>query len=182
MAGDATKAGRWSEADVWVAPLGTTPPTDIDTDPATGWDLIGYLDGDAGVVKSLDEDSSTLKAWGGVPIEDVSTFNGESFAFTAVEDNDVVWMLLYPGSAAPTTATGTTTRVASVPNRVPQAWLIRLTRGDGTKKQYLITKGVGRPTSDITENETDLSGVEITVNVLANSSNELHTETIKAAV
>lgn len=182
MAGDATKAGRWTEADVWVAPLGTTPPADIDTIPGAGWELIGFLDGDAGVVKSLDEDSDTLKAWGGAPLEDVSTFNGETFQFTALEDNDVVWQVIYQGSDAPTTATGTTTRVAKVPVRGPQAWLIRLTRSTGALKQYLIPKGVGRPSSDLTENETDLGGAEITVNVLADSSNQLHTETLKAAV
>ena len=181
MAGDVTKAGRWPEADVYVAPLGTTPPVDIDTAPAAEWNLVGFLDGDAGVVKSLDEDSDTLKAWGGTPIEDVSTFNGETFQFTAIEDNDVVWGMVYQGSSTPTTVTGTTTRVAKVPVRGPQAFLIRLSRGSGAKKQYLIPKGVARPTGDMAENETDLGGTEITVNVLANSSNELHTEIIKAA-
>lgn len=178
MAGDADKAGRWVEADVWVAPLGTTPPATIDAAPGTDFDLVGFLDGDAGVVKALDEDSDTLKAWGGVPIEDVSTFNGETFAFTAIEDNDVVWNLVYQGSDAPVTATGVTTRTAKVPVRGPQVFLIELRRSNGDKKRYLIPKGVARPTSDLTENETDLGGQEITVNVLANSSNELHTETL----
>ena len=180
MLGDTSKAGRWPECDVWNAPLGTTPPAP-GVDPAVEWDLVGFMDGSAGVVKSLDEDSSTLKAWGGVPIENINTFNGESFAFTAVEDNDVVWGIVYAGSPPPTSAAGVTTRVAKVPNRQPTAWLVRLKRANGDVKEYLIAKGTGAPTSDVTENETDLGGTEITVTVLSDSDNTLHTERIVEA-
>lgn len=175
MQGDTSNAGRWPECDVWRAPLGTTPPAP-NADPAAEWDLVGFLDGDAGLVKALDEDSSTLKAWGGVPIENVNNFNGESFKFTAIEDNDVVWGILYEGSPTPTVAGGVTTRVAKVPNRVPCAWLIRLKRSNGAVKEYLIAKGTGAPSSDITENDKDLGGTEITVSVLSDSTNTLHTE------
>lgn len=181
MAGDTTKAGRWAALDVWVAPLGTTPPADGTATPGAGWELIGFMHPD-GLKQDMDEDSSTLVAYGGTPIEDVSKFNGMSFAFTAIEDNDVVWGLVFDGSEAPTTASGVTTRVAKVPVRSPRAWLIRQERADGTKKQRSIKKGVGRPTSFNDENETDLAGTEITVNVLADSANELLTETITAAV
>lgn len=180
MQGDTSKAGRWPECDVWRAPLGTTPPL-AGADPAVEWELVGFLDGDSGVVKALDEDSSTLKAWGGIPIENVNTFNGESFKFTAIEDNDVVWGIVYEGSPAPTTAAGVTTRVAKVPNRTPSAWLIRLKRATGELKEYLIAKGTGAPTSDVTENEKDLGGTEITVSVLSDSDNTLHTERLVAA-
>lgn len=179
MLGDTSKAGRWAECDVWNAPLGTTPPLPGE-DPAVDWDLVGFMDGSAGVVKSLDEDSSVLKAWGGVQIENINTFNGESFAFTAVEDNDVVWGIVYAGSPAPTTdaTTQVKTRTAKVPNRIPSAWLIRLKRADGTIKEYVIAKGTGAPTSDVTENETDLGGTQITVTVLSDSDQNLHVENI----
>lgn len=181
MSGNPDKAGRWPQCDVWVAPKGTTFPADPSEDPGNDFDLIGYLDGSAGVVKSMDEDNDKLKAWGGATIDSVNTFNGESFAFTAIEDNDVVWGVVYAGSDAPTTATGVTTRVAKVPKRGEQAWLIRLSRSDGTKKDYQVPLGVARPSGDVTENETDLGGTEITVDVLSNSSDELHTEVIKTA-
>lgn len=181
MLGDTSKAGRWPECDVWNAPIGTTPPL-AGEDPAAEWDLVGFLDGDAGVVKALDEDSSTLKAWGGVPIENINQFNGESFKFTAVEDNDVVWGIVYAGSPAPEApVAGVTTRIAKVPNRVPSAWLIRLKRASGDVKEYLIAKGTGAPSSDVTENEGDLGGTEITVSVLSDSENTLHTERLIAA-
>ncbi len=178
MAGTATNAGRWPEADVWTAPSGSDIPSTIDTEPGTDWDLVGYLDGDAGVVKALDEDSDTLKAWGGAPIEDVSTFNGQTIAFTAIEDNDVVWSLIYQGSDAPSASGGVTTRVAKVPVRAPRMFLIELRNGS-KKKRYLVEKGVVRPTSDITENETDLGGIELTINCLVDDNDALHTEQIK---
>lgn len=178
MGGTVANAGRWAEVDVWSAPAGTAFPATIDDAPATGWDLVGFMDGSAGVVKALDEDSDTLKAWGGTPIEIVSTFNGESFTFTAVEDNDVVWNLIYQGSDAPVTASGVTTRTAKVPKRVSLAWIIELRNGT-KKKQYRIAKGTPRLASDITENETDLGGAEITVSAISNDTNELHDELIK---
>lgn len=180
MQGDTSKAGRWVECDVWHAELGTTPPA-ANAEPGPEWDLVGFLDPGAGVVKALDEDSSVLKAWGGVPIENVHTFNGETIKFTAIEDNDVVWGLVYAGSPEPTTASGVTTRLAKVPNRVPSAWLIRLKRANGAVKEYLIAKGTGAPSSDITENEADLGGTEITITVLSDSEDNLHTERLVAA-
>jgi hypothetical protein len=76
---------------------------------------------------------------------------------------------------------GVTTRVAKVPKRQPSAWLIRLTRANGDVKEYVIPKGTGAPSSDVTENETDLGGTEITVSVLSGSDETLHHENLVAA-
>lgn len=179
MAGDATKAGRWATCDVYRGALGVTPPTSPKVAPSTSdYDLVGYLDASAGLIKSLDEDSTVLSAWGGATIENVFKFNGESFKFTAIEDSNIVFDIVYQGSATPTQAAGTTTRTAKIPNHKPSAWLIRLTRTSGIVKDYQIAKGTGALSSDVTEDESDLGGSEITVTVLSNSDRELHKELV----
>ncbi|HET6869853.1 MAG TPA: hypothetical protein VFH80_28325 [Solirubrobacteraceae bacterium] len=181
MAGNTANAGRWASADVYVAPLGTTAPT-TETgalDPA--WKALGLLDPSDGVVNALSESSSTLKAWGNITVEVVNSDFVETFKFTPVEDNDTVFGLVYEGSATPTVATGTETRVAKAPQRVSQAWLIELRNGSKTKR-IVIPKAKISDVGDRNFNETDLSKTQITVTVEAAADGTLHNEIQTASV
>lgn len=177
MAGDATNAGRWAECDVYEAPVGTTPPVDNDTDPSATWNLIGFLDPDDGLPRGFEEDSDTKSAWGGATIDVINTFNGESFTFTGIEDNDVMFGLVYEGSATPSAVGSLKTRVAKVPVRDNHAWLFQLRNGT-KKKTYIVQKGRISAVALKDENNADLGGATITVTSISNSDNELHTEMI----
>lgn len=175
MAGDVTQTGRWAEADVFRAPVGTLAPTTAEGALDADWKAVGFLDGEAGIVKAMEESSETLTVWGGTPVDSTSEFGGATFTFTAVEDNDEMFSIRYEGSAAPTTTVDTKTRVAKVPVRGEWAWLIRLQR-PGKTKVTVVPKGKVAEAGEVNENETELPTQEITVNILSASDKTLFTE------
>lgn len=179
MAGDVTKTGRWSEVDVFRAPVGTAAPVDTTTALAVAWTALGFMDGEAGIVRAMDESSDNLRVWGGTIVDSTSEFNGQTFQFTAAEDNAVVFGLIYEGSAAPVTATGTETRVAKIPSRGEHAFVIEL-RKPGKTKRIVIPRAKVAEVGDRTEAETELPTVELTINVLAASDRTMFTELLSA--
>lgn len=178
--GDPTKAGRWATIDVWYAPTGTTAPADNDTAPSATWVPIGFIDPE-GLSETLDEDSDTLTAYDGTPIEVVPKFNGATFTFTGIEDNDAMFGLIYEGSATPGAPVGgVTTRVAKVPTRVNHAWLIRWANG-AKKKMRIVPLGKVSAVALKDTKSDALGGAAITVSIVANSNRELMTDSLKAA-
>ena len=74
---------------VFIAPLGSTIPTDATTALAEDFECLGYISED-GVVVTEERDSETIPAWGGDTVATVQTSYTETFAFTPIEVNPVV--------------------------------------------------------------------------------------------
>lgn len=174
MSGTVTNVKVWDEIEVYSAPLGTTPPTDPSATPSVSWEPWGFLD-PAGLKQTLDENSDTLKSYEGIPVHVTSEFNGSTFVFTAIEDNDVVQTQIYEGSDAPTVSNGVRTFVAKVPKRAVKAWLLHFHSGNDHAMQ-IVKKGQISGVSLADKTRKDLGGAEITVTRVATDSGELFTE------
>lgn len=174
MSGTITNVKVWDEIEVYVADLGTAAPTDPASAPGAGWEAFGFMD-PAGLGQTLDETSNTLKTYEGIPAKVVTEFDGSTFTFTAIEDNDVVRTTIYEGSSAPTVANGVKTFVAKKPTRAEHAWLIHMHSGSDHAMQ-IIKKGQVSGVSLADRTRADLGGAAITVTRVATSSGELFTE------
>lgn len=93
---------------VYVAPLGTTIPTDATTAWAVGWDELGYMTED-GVTITPGQESTELNAWQSFyPVRRLSTRKTLEASFTMMQWNRETLALAFGGGTF-TTATGVTT-------------------------------------------------------------------------
>lgn len=97
MAGTVENARLWTSADVYVGDDDATIPTDI-FQPFNGdWDLVGLLD-PAGGNEEREEQVNDLFAFGGVLVQTARSQFKMSMTFTALEDSQTTFDLVYPGS------------------------------------------------------------------------------------
>ncbi|MCP9205500.1 Ig-like domain-containing protein [Streptomyces sp. NEAU-Y11] len=100
MSGDPMKANLWTDADVYISTnLSATLPADANSAFGVDWKLVGLLDGDEGFPESRDEDTDDKFAWGGILVRTSRQHFKLTKSFTALEDNDTTYSLLWPGSS-----------------------------------------------------------------------------------
>ena len=153
MAGDPLNAAVWADADVYVGPTTATNPATINDPFGVDWELVGLLDGDAGFTQSRNwEVDNSYYAWGGILVRRVLSRFQQTVTFTALEDNEIVRGLIWPGSPAGKLA-------VPRPERIKIAFETR----EGSKVRRLISAFQAEVTvnGDITDNETDLTRYEL---------------------
>ncbi|WP_459249510.1 Ig-like domain-containing protein [Streptomyces youssoufiensis] len=79
--------------------LAAALPADAETPWGVDWSLVGLLDGDEGFPETRDEDTDDKFAWGGILVRTSRQHFKLTKSFTALEDNEVTYSLLWPGSS-----------------------------------------------------------------------------------
>lgn len=165
MAGDPTKANLWTDADVYVSwDLSAQLPADANTPFGPEWDQIGLLDGDEGFPESRDEDTDDKFAWGGILVKTSRNHFKLTKAFTALEDNEPVRKLVWPGSTA------TKIKVPK-PERVALAFETR--EGDKVRRLKTSLYAECALDGDHGENETDLESATILATIFPTADGDL---------
>src|SRR5690606_5525242 len=154
MAGDSENPRVWLEADVYVADLSTTAPTDVSAAWPAGWEPIGLLSED-GMTEGRDETQTDHYAWGGVLVRTTRARHKRTFTITALEDNPAVFDLVNPGSTAETT-TGVTTREVTAPGPNPKAFGFELRDGD-TIRRLVVPRGEVLSPGQISSSESAMT-------------------------
>lgn len=176
MAGDTANADLWANADVYIAPTGTTGPSDVTTPYAAGWSAVGLLDGAEGLTETRDHDSNEFFAWGGVLVKKTKSKFKRTIKFVALEDNETVFGLVNPGSTrTKDDTTGLTTSVVKVPQSAEFAISFEVRDGDKIKRRTVLRADV-EEIGDIKEGEEDLTVYEITVTLYPEADGTLYTE------
>lgn len=171
MAGDTDNPRIWVNADAYTAPLGSTQPTDTTTAWDAAWDALGLLSDD-GATESRNEDSTDHYAWGGVLVRTTRSKHKRTMVITALEDNDVVFDLVEPGSTA-VTAGGVTTRTVMVP--IPNIRMFGLELVDGTvTKRRVIPRGEVTSVGDIALQDSDMTAYELTISIYPDGDGVLY--------
>lgn len=137
MAGDPTKVDFWSGADVYIAPTGSTVPTDLTTAWDAAWKAVGLLDGDEGFTTARDVTTEDHYAWGGILVKTTKSKHKRSVTFVMLEDNAVTFGLVNPGSTR-TTTLGVTTSTIKVPT--PDEFMIGFEMNEGSFRKRRWTK------------------------------------------
>lgn len=142
MAKTATNARVYGGEDsaVFVAPTGTTAPTDPTSDPDVAFVEVGWLS-DNGVTENRSVNATQVYAMQNSSlIRTVKSQDTATFAFEALEENAVVLGLARPGSTATTTTGVTHTSVKASTVQDLRAFVIDLKDG-GVNKRYIIPNG-----------------------------------------
>lgn len=113
MAGNSSNVRVWTLADVYVAPVGTTAPTDVSTPLAEDWVALGLLSED-GLSFTNESDTTDLFEYGGARVRRIRSHHVKDFSVTPLENTNEVWALTNPGSEASTNS-GVTTRTVKTP-------------------------------------------------------------------
>ena len=175
MAGDPTKAALWEGADIYIHDtVGTAGPTDLTSPWGTGWGVAGLLDGEEGMTWARDEDTAEFYAWGNILVKRTKSKHKRSVKFVCLEDNDVVFALINPGSTR-TTAAGVTTSKIKVPAGREFAFGAELRDDDKIVRRYVKRAEVSE-VDEIKESESELTVYTVTVIIYPEADGTLFTE------
>lgn len=180
MAGDIRDVRIWTIADLYVAPLGTTPPTDVATPLPSAWKALGLFHEDGGEF-ARDQTVTDLYAHGGVLVRTIRSKHKRSFAITPLENAHEVWSLANPGSSAITTpAQGSTPAFTTRTVRTPKTGDIRafvavLVDGDITTRR-VIERGELVEVGAETITDENYPASRWTINIYPKANGALFTE------
>jgi hypothetical protein len=173
--GDPTKAALWTGADVFIAPLGTAGPTDLTTAWDVAFEAAGLLDGDEGFTWARAEDTSDFYAWGGLLIRTTRSKHKRTVQFVALEDNDVTFDLVNPGSTRGTPVSGVRTSSVKVPQYTNFMIGFELRDGAKTTRRYCKNATV-QEVAEIKESESAPTVYNVTVVLYPEADGTLFTE------
>lgn len=150
---------------IWVAPKGTTLPTDASTSLSGSWELLGFTS-DAGVTISESSSNQAIRAWEGrMEVYNVRTEYTESIAFTPIQCNETVAKLMW-GDDAVTAATGSLTIEHHGKTLEPVCIVIETTPRDNIVKRFCMTAQLTER-GDSTMDGTQVDGRQLTFNAIA---------------
>lgn len=161
-------AGRPKAAGgAYVAPLGSTLPTDATTALDAAFKSLGFV-GDAGVVESIGRTSSTVKAWGGEIVKSLQTDFSVSYQVTLIEslNSDVVKAVNGDGNVVVTAAGATKGNTLAISVKSDpldyQCWDFEVMDGE-TSVRIVIPNGQVTTVGDVTYSDSAVIAYPVTI-------------------
>lgn len=166
---------------IYVAPLGSTLPTDADTALDAAFVSLGYIS-DAGITESQNVDINEIKAWGGDTV--LTNNNGRTFTvqFTMIEvKNADVQKMVYGNN----NVTGDLTNGIAVAGNNDalegHAIVIEKLLTDDTKMRTVYPAAYITDIADVAFNDADPIGYQVTATATPDSTGNSKYDYIKAA-
>lgn len=175
MSGDPNKTSLWADADVYIAPEGTAGPTDLTTAWPVAWELAGLLDGSEGFTESRESETSEKYAWGGVLYKRTSSKHKRTIKFVALEDNDVTFALVNPGSTRTATG-GVRTATIKAPKAGERFAIGFETREGDAVKRRVVKHAEVVEVDEIKDSEEEPTVYGLTVIVFPEGDGTLYTD------
>jgi len=166
---------------VYVAPKGTSLPTDATTSLGAAFTCLGYVSED-GLENQNELDSGEIKAWGGVTV--YRPFNGmtDNFVLKLIEsENEDVLKNVYGDSNVTVDGSGNITVNVKAEEPQEKVWIFELALRGGRAKRIVVPDGAITTRDAITYNDTDAIAYGITVTAYPDSNGSTHTEYLEGA-
>ena len=158
---------------VFYAPIGTELPADAKSELNEVFESVGYISDDG--VKTGGENGSTVKAWGGDIV--LITGGGDQFSMTFIETlRDSVLKLVHgKDNVKGTLETGITVEVGDkdIEN---YSFVIDMVQKGGVLKRLVFPKACITEVGEVTYNDDDAVGYEVTLTAQKNENNKYHKE------
>ena len=166
---------------IFVAPKGTTLPTDATTALNAAFVCLGYCSED-GVTNSNSVESSTVKAWGGDVVLSMQTGKSDSFKFKLIEvlNLDVLKFVYGDDNVSGTDLTTGITITANGAEAEEKALVIDMVMRDDNLKRLVIPAGKLSALGDVVYKASDLVGYDVTISAAPDSSDNTHYEYIQS--
>jgi hypothetical protein len=164
---------------IFIAPTGTTLPTDSTTALNSAFVELGYAS-DAGVVNSESRETETIKAWGGDTVLKPFTGKEDTFQFTLIEALNVNALKLIYGDS---NVTGDLTNGISIKSAAEDldyhSFVIEMVL-NGAVKRIVIPSAKVTEVGDITYADGEAIGYDTTLSAVPDAAGGTHYEYIKA--
>lgn len=168
---------------IYMAPAGTTLPTDSSASLNSAFVALGYVSED-GVTNTNSPESDAVKAWGGDTVLTLQTAKEDKFKFTLIEslNADVLKAVYGSQNVSGALSTGLTVH-ANSKQLAACAWVIDMILTNSAVKRIVIPEGQVAEVGDIVYKDDEAIGYEITINALPSTSisGDTHIEYIQAA-
>lgn len=175
-----TGAPRISGA-VFVAPIGTTLPTDAKTQLSSEYRELGYVS-DAGLVNSNSPSTTDIKEWGGAVVASALTEKPDNFKFKLLEILSLDVLKTVYGSANVTQdSTGKITVKAKAEDPENMIWVFDMIMAGKKLKRIIVSDGKITSVGDIEYVKSNAVGFDLTIAAYPDSANSTHTEYIESA-
>ncbi len=164
---------------IFMAPIGTTLPTDSTTALATAFVELGYAS-DAGVVNSESRETETIKAWGGDTVLKPFTGKEDTFQFTLIEALNVNALKLVYGDSNVSGSLSTGITIKSAAEDLDyHSFVIEMVL-NGAVKRIVIPSAKVTEVGDITYADGEAIGYDTTLSAVPDAAGGTHYEYIKA--
>lgn len=161
---------------VYVAPIGTTLPTDATTALDNAFVCLGYVSED-GLENNNDMDVSAIKAWGGMIVYRSLNELDDNFVLTLIESENIdVLKAVYGSNNVTVDASGNVTVAVKADDPEENVWVFELALRNSRAKRIVIADGAITAREAITYNDSDAVGYGITVSAYPDANGETHKE------
>lgn len=161
---------------IWVAPKGTTLPTDTATALESDFKCLGYCSDD-GLTNTTDLETETIKAWGGDTVLTIQTSKDDKFGLTLIEVlNEDVLKFVYGSdnvSGDLTTGLAVTVNNSDVEET---AIVIDMIMRDNTAKRIVIPDCKISEFGELTYSDNAAVGYELTLTCMPDENANTHYE------
>lgn len=161
---------------VWVAPKGTTLPTDATTALSSAFTCLGYVSED-GLENNNEMDVSAIKAWGGNIVYRSLTELTDEFGLALIETENVdVKKTVYGAKNVTVDGSGNVTVNVVAEDPEEMVWVFDLALRNNTAHRIVIPDGAITSRDAITYNDSDAVAYGITVSAYPDANGKTHTE------
>lgn len=162
---------------VWVAPAGTTLPTDAKSKLDTKFKCLGYISED-GLTNENSPESEVIKAWGGDTVLVVTTEKPDTFTYKLIEaTNPEVLREVYGESNVTGTLETGITVMANSKAQPAHPYVVEMVFKNAIKR-IVIPSGSLSEVGEISYVDEDAVGYETTIQCLPDASGNTHYEYI----
>lgn len=153
---------------IYVAPIGTTVPTDATADLAEAFVGLGYV-AEAGWSENSNRETADIKAWGGDTVLKPVTSYDETYSFGLLQTNKAVLEFVY--GKANVTVTGDNIAVLHNAKDLPhQVIVIETAMSDGRIKRKVIPDGQITEMGELNHVDGDAITYQVTVSAFPDAN------------
>ena len=155
---------------IYVAPTGTTLPTDTSTALAAAFKALGYASED-GLTNSYSPENESIKAWGGDVVLSLMTGREDTFTFTLIESiSDEVLKLVYGSTNVSGSLAAGLSVSANTKDLEDHAFVVEMILRGNVAKRIVIPNAKVTAIGEVTYSDSAAVGYEITITATADSS------------
>lgn len=162
---------------VYVAPIGTTLPTDATTELDSAFVCLGYVSED-GLSNSNDLTMSDIKEWGGAIVYRSLTEMVDNFGLALIESENAEVLKAVYGSKNVSESGGAITVDVKSEDPEEKVWVFELALRGNKKKRIVVADGAVTSRDEITYNSEDAIAYGITVAAYPDANGSTHKEYI----
>ena len=181
ISGNVTAAKPKVGGAIYVAPAGTTLPTDSTTALTSAFKELGYASED-GLSNNSSPESDAIKAWGGDTVLTLVKGREDEFGLTLIEavNLDVLKLVYGSSNVSGALSTGVTVTV-NASDTGEHVFAVDMVLKDNVTKRIVIPRGRVTEVGEVKYSDSDAVGYQIKIKCEADSSGNTHYEYIKAA-